>query len=340
MQRDEFSYSLPTELIAQFPSSERGASRLLCLDTAEECLADRQFAEFAELLSVDDLLVFNDTRVLPARLYGHKTTGGRVEIMVERVLDAHSFLAQMRYSKIPQPGSRIVLGEDVTLEVKDRNGDMFTLEAPGELTVLTIIEELGHVPLPPYIKRGDAIVDRERYQTVYARQPGAVAAPTAGLHFTRAMLRAITDRGIRTGFLTLHVGAGTFQPLRTRTIEEHRMHSELLYVSAELCAEVEAARKRGGRVVTVGTTAVRGLETAGRTGSVQPFAGDTDIFIYPGFDFKIVDALLTNFHLPESTLLMLVCAFAGKERVMRAYEHAIAQKYRFYSYGDAMFITS
>jgi S-adenosylmethionine:tRNA ribosyltransferase-isomerase len=309
MRKDEFSYSLPDELIAQYPSGERGADRLLCLDAAAGRVVDRQFAEF-------------------------------VEIMVERVLDEHRFMAQMRYSKTPRPGSRIVLDQDMSLEVRDRNGDMFTLEVTGGRTILSVLEELGHVPLPPYIKRDDTGVDRERYQTIYARRPGAVAAPTAGLHFTGAMLRDIADRGIRTGFLTLHVGAGTFQPVRTATIEEHRMHSELLYVSAALCAEVEAARKRGGRVIAIGTTSARGLETAGRSGGLRPYAGDTDIFIYPGFEFKIVDALLTNFHLPESTLLMLVCAFAGKDRVLRAYQHAIEQKYRFYSYGDAMFITS
>jgi len=339
MRRDEFTYVLPAELIAQFPTEVRGASRLLCLNGTDGRVADRQFSEFPELLSVDDLLVFNDTRVLPARLFGLKTTGGRVEIMVERVLDEHRLLAQMRFSKIPVPGSRIVVGHDVTLVVKDRTGDMFTLELVGEHTVMSVMEELGHVPLPSYIKRADTSADRERYQTIYARYPGAVAAPTAGLHFTEEMLHTITGRGIRTGFLTLHVGAGTFQPVRAENLMDHRMHKEHFVVSPELCAEVEAARGRGGRVIAVGTTTARGLESAGRSGVMQPCTGDTDIFIYPGFDFKIVDALLTNFHLPESTLLMLVCAFAGKERVMRAYQHAIVQQYRFYSFGDAMFVT-
>jgi len=339
MRRDEFSYALPEELIAQFPSGQRGASRLLCLNGTDGRVADRQFPEFAELLSIDDLLVFNDTRVLPARLYGHKATGGRVEIMVERILDERRLLAQLRFSKTPVTGTRIVLGQEVTLVVKERTDDMFTLELEGKRTVLSVMKELGHVPLPPYIRRGDTMADRERYQTVYARHPGAVAAPTAGLHFTEEMLHTITGRGIRTGFLTLHVGAGTFQPVRSEHIADHRMHSERLVVSPELCTEVESARKRGGRVIAVGTTAARGLETAGRSGVMLPFTGDTDIFIYPGFAFKIVDALLTNFHLPESTLLMLVCAFAGKEHVMCAYQHAVAQKYRFYSYGDAMFIT-
>ena len=339
MRRDEFSYSLPAELIAQFPSRERGAGRLLCLDVSTGKLADRRFADFVNLLSAGDLLVFNDTRVLPARLYGHKVSGGKVEIMVERILGENALLARMRFSKPPKSGSRIILGHDIELEVTGRAGEMFTLTVQGGRTVLAILEELGHVPLPPYIKRGDSDIDRERYQTVYARNPGAVAAPTAGLHFTEDMFRDIARHGVKTGYLTLHVGAGTFQPVRAVHIEDHRMHSEHLAVSPELCAQVEATRARGGRVIAVGPTSVRGLETAGRSGIMQPYAGDTAIFIYPGFEFQIIDALLTNFHLPESTLLMLVCAFAGRECVMGAYQHAIAQKYRFYSYGDAMFIT-
>ena len=339
MRTDEFTYLLPAELIAQFPSAERGGGRLLCMHGPDGRLADRRFVELPDLLSAHDLLVFNDTRVLPARLFGHKASGGKVEIMVERLLDDHRLLAQMRFSKTPKPGSRIMLGHNIILVVTGRTGDMFTLEVQGGRTVLSVLEETGHVPLPPYIQREDSAIDSERYQTVYARQPGAVAAPTAGLHFTEEMLHVITGRGIRTGFLTLHVGAGTFQPVRCAQVEDHRMHSEFLSVSQELCAQVTATKAEGGRVIAVGTTSVRGLETAGRSGTLQPYAGDTDIFIYPGFAFKIVDAVLTNFHLPVSSLLMLVCAFAGRDRIMHAYQHAIEQKYRFYSYGDAMFIT-
>ena len=340
MRTDEFKYSLPAELIAQFPPRERGAGRLLCLNGHDVDLADRKFEEFADLLSANDLLVFNDTRVLPARLFGHKASGGKVEILVERLLDDRRLLAQMCFSKTPKTGSQIILGNDVIIEVKHRAGEIFTLEVQGGRTAQSVLEELGHMPLPPYIQRVDSEIDQERYQTVYARRPGAVAAPTAGLHFSVEMLHEIKRREVSTGFLTLHVGAGTFQPVRCARVEDHSMHSEYLSVSPELCVQVQSTKLNGGRVIAVGTTSARGLETAGNSGVMLPHAGDTDIFIYPGFDFKIVDALLTNFHLPESTLLMLVCAFAGRERVMSAYCHAIEQKYRFYSYGDAMFITS
>src|SRR3972149_5251664 len=339
MRTDEFNYSLPAELIAQYPPVERGDSRLLCVHGPDGQLVDRRFEEFVDLLSANDLLVLNDTRVLPARLFGHKASGGKVEIMVERVLDDHRLLAQMRFSKTPKPGARIMVGHDITLVVAGRAGEMFTLEVEGGRTALSVLEGVGHMPLPPYIQHVDTEIDWERYQTVYARQPGAVAAPTAGLHFTEEMLHEIRRRGISTGFLTLHVGAGTFQPVRCARVEDHRMHSEYLSVSQELCTQVETAKTRGGRVIAIGTTSVRGLEAAGRSGTLQPYAGETDIFIYPGFAFKMVDAVLTNFHLPQSSLLMLVCAFAGRDCIMHAYQHAIAQKYRFYSYGDAMFIT-
>lgn len=338
MRREDFRYTLPPGLIAQHPPATRGLSRLLCLDRRNGSLTDRNFQDFPHLLHPHDLLVFNDTRVLPARLFGRKDTGGKVEILVERLVDEHRFTAQVRSSKPPRADSRIILGQGIELSVLARNGDMYTLEISGTRRVLPMLEELGHVPLPPYIQRDDTASDRERYQTVYARHPGAVAAPTAGLHFTEDLLRAISARNIRTAFLTLHVGAGTFQPLRAARLEDNRIHSERLTVSPELCAEAEAARKRGGRIIAVGTTVVRGLETAGRSGVLEPYAGETEIFIYPGFEFKIIDALLTNFHLPESTLLMLVCAFAGTDRVLRAYRHAVEHKYRFYSYGDAMFI--
>ncbi len=338
MQRDEFSYELPRELIAQHPSPHRGDDRLLCLDSQGQ-LADRQFADLPELLDEGDLLVFNDTRVIPARLYGQKATGGRGEIMVERVIDDQHVLAQLGFSKSPKPGSIIRIDEAADLEVIERNDDMYVLKLAGPGRVMDLVERCGHMPLPPYIERADATEDRERYQTIYARRPGAVAAPTAGLHFTEEILERLEAKGIRKTFVTLHVGAGTFQPVRTENIEEHRMHSEYIELDQTVCDLVKEAGQGGKRVIAVGTTAVRCLETAVQAGKLEPYSGETDIFIYPGYRFRVVDALLTNFHLPESTLLMLVCAFAGKDRVLAAYRHAIAEKYHFYSYGDAMFIT-
>lgn len=337
MQRSDFSFDLPAGLIAQTPLPERAASRLLHLDAAG-AIADRRFRDLPDLLRPGDLLVLNDTRVIPARLLGRKASGGRVEVLVERLLGAGRVLAQVRASKTPREGARLHLEGPIEAEVLGRDGEFFVLELRGDADALTLLERHGHMPLPPYIARPDGTADRERYQTVFAREPGAVAAPTAGLHFEAGLLEALAAAGVDIAYVTLHVGAGTFQPLRVERLEEHRMHAERVDVGAAACAKVAAARERGGRVVAVGTTVVRSLETAARCGPLQPFAGDTRLFITPGFGFRVVDALLTNFHLPESTLLMLVCAFGGYDAVMRAYRHAVEQRYRFFSYGDAMFV--
>lgn len=345
MKRVDFHFDLPDELIAKYPASERSGSRLLCLDGRSGELAHRQFAQLPDLLNAGDLLVFNDTRVIAARLFGRKASGGKVEVLLERIVSEHRVLAQLRASKSPKPGTQILLFEkngdtasDVTVTVVGRSDDLFELEFPGGYQILDVLDRLGHVPLPPYIDRQDDTPDLERYQTVYARQPGAVAAPTAGLHFDDALMQQLVDSGVDIGFVTLHVGAGTFQPVRVDDILDHKMHSEWLEVSAQLCEQVAQTRARGGRVIAVGTTSVRCLESACRGGDLQPYCGDTDIFIYPGYRFACVDALVTNFHLPESTLLMLVSAFAGREQVMSAYQQAIEHDYRFYSYGDAMWI--
>ncbi len=338
MRRSDFYYDLPEELVAQFPLKERSASRLLCLDGARGSINDRMFKDFPSFLNEGDLLVFNDTRVLRARLFGQKSTGGRVEVLVERVLDEHRVLAHVRASKSPQPGARLILAEHINVDVTARSGDLFELcfiDGP----VLDALEQYGHLPLPPYIKRDNDASDESRYQTVYAQKSGAVAAPTAGLHFDDKMLAILQALGIQKAFVTLHVGAGTFQPVRADNIKDHHMHSEYIEVSETVCRQVRETRERGGRIVAVGTTSVRCLESASQGGDIEPFQGDTDIFIYPGYEFKSVDALLTNFHLPESTLLMLVSAMAGYSEVMAAYQHAVAEKYRFFSYGDAMFIT-
>lgn len=337
MQRSDFSFDLPPDLIAQAPLAERAASRLLCLDRRGQ-LSDRGFRDLAGLLRAGDLLVLNDTRVIPARLFGVKDSGGRVEVLVERVLGEHRLLAQVRASKPPRAGARLHLEGAVEAVVLGREDEFFMLELTGTDTALTLLERYGHMPLPPYITRPDVAADRERYQTVFARQPGAVAAPTAGLHFDTAFLEQLGSQGIETAQVTLHVGAGTFQPLRVERLEEHVMHAERAEVSVETCERIAATKARGGRVVAVGTTVVRSLETAARSGVLQAYIGDTRLFITPGFEFHVVDALVTNFHLPESTLLMLVCAFAGYEPVMRAYRHAVTERYRFFSYGDAMFL--
>lgn len=338
MRRDEFHYELPPELIAQHPSQVRGDDRLLCLK-GDGQLEDRRFADLPGLLNAGDLLVFNDTKVIPARLFGQKPTGGQVEIMLERVLNEQRFLAQLRVSKPPKPGSRLLVNGGFDFEVIEKQEDMFVLGFEGRGSLMDLFEKYGHMPLPPYIERSDEASDRERYQTIYASRSGAVAAPTAGLHFTNELLDELKAKGVQKAFVTLHVGAGTFQPVRVEEIEDHRMHSEFIDVPTEVCEQVNETRARGKRVIAVGTTAVRCLETAGTSGKLRPYCGETDIFIYPGYRFRQVDALLTNFHLPESTLLMLVCAFAGTEPVLAAYRHAIAEKYQFYSYGDAMLLT-
>jgi S-adenosylmethionine:tRNA ribosyltransferase-isomerase len=339
MHVSDFSFDLPKPLIAQTPAAQRSASRLLCLDGVSGVYEDKLFKALPELLNSGDLLVFNDTRVIPARLFGTKSTGGRVEVLVERVLDDHRVLAHVRASKSPKSGSTLVLEEEVHMEVIGRHQDLFELQSHDEGCVLDILERYGRIPLPPYIERDAEALDSERYQTVYASKAGAVAAPTAGLHFDQDMLDLLSSKGIEFAYVTLHVGAGTFQPVRVEDITTHTMHSEYIDVSNEVCDQVKATKQRGKRVIAVGTTSVRCLETASQNGEIHPYQGETDIFIYPGYRFRTVDALLTNFHLPESTLLMLVCAFAGYDNVMAAYQHAVEEKYRFFSYGDAMFLT-
>ena len=338
MRRASFHYELPPELIATHPPARRGDSRLLVLDG--DRVAHRRFRDLLDWLRPGDLLVFNDTRVIPARLRGHKDSGGRIEVLIERLLaDPGCALAQVRASKAPRAGSIVRFAEDISATVIEREGDFYQLRFHGSAAVADVLERIGEVPLPPYIERAAETLDAERYQTVYARQPGAVAAPTAGLHFDQGMLDALGERGVATGFVTLHVGSGTFRPVRAEDIREHRMHAERLRVDEPLCAKVEATRAAGGRVVAVGTTAVRSLETAAaETGQVRPFAGESALFIHPGYRFRVVDALITNFHLPESTLLMLVCAFAGHAATLAAYREAVAERYRFFSYGDAMLV--
>jgi S-adenosylmethionine:tRNA ribosyltransferase-isomerase len=337
MLRSDFHYELPPELIAQAPLPERRASRLLVLDGATGAVHDRLFAELPQLLRAGDLLVFNDTRVLPARVLGRKPTGGRVELLLERLLGPRSALVHLQASHKPSPGSYVELPGGARARVGARRAELTEIELDRDF--VAFLEAHGRTPLPPYIARTADAADRERYQTVFARAPGAVAAPTAGLHFDSDMLDALGARGIDRTFLTLHVGAGTFAPVRTERVEDHELHAEWLEVGAETCAAVERCRARGGRVVAVGTTSVRALETAARGGKMTPVSGDSRLYIYPGFTFRVVDAMVTNFHLPESSLLMLVCAFAGREQTLAAYRHAVAQRYRFFSYGDAMLVT-
>ncbi|MFD2191040.1 tRNA preQ1(34) S-adenosylmethionine ribosyltransferase-isomerase QueA [Pistricoccus aurantiacus] len=339
MQRADFHYDLPEELIARYPSERRSDCRLLCVAGESGTLSHRHFTDLLELLEPDDLLVFNDTRVIPARLYGVKASGGRVEMLLERPLDARRGLAHLRASKSPKPGTELIFEGDIRAVVEGRRDALFELHFLGDTPLIELLERHGHMPLPPYITREDELSDRERYQTVYARQDGAVAAPTAGLHFDESMLTALEEKGVESAFVTLHVGAGTFQPVRAEDIRDHRMHSEWIDVSETVCHQVRTAKARGRRVIAVGTTSVRCLETASAEGEIAPYQGDTDIFIYPGYEWRCVDALITNFHLPESTLLMLVASFSGFETVMRAYQEAVAQRYAFFSYGDAMFLT-
>jgi S-adenosylmethionine:tRNA ribosyltransferase-isomerase len=336
MRRADFHYDLPEELIAQVPLPGRSSSRLLACDGASGELRDLSFLDLPGLLAPGDLLVFNDTRVLPARVRGRKPSGGAVEILLERVLAPRRILAQARSSKGFRPGTTVDLPGGERATCVGRAGDLYEFEFGGE--AVPFFEAQGEMPLPPYIARPAGAQDRERYQTVFAREPGAVAAPTAGLHFDETMLRALEARGIRSARLTLHVGAGTFQPVRVDDVREHRMHPERVRVEEAVVEAIRAARSRGSRVVAVGTTVVRSLEAAASGGRLAPFAGDTDIFILPGFRFRVVDAMVTNFHLPESTLLMLVSAFVGRERALTAYRHAVEGRYRFFSYGDAMFL--
>ncbi|MFW5450825.1 MAG: tRNA preQ1(34) S-adenosylmethionine ribosyltransferase-isomerase QueA [Methylophagaceae bacterium] len=339
MQLTDFQFDLPSELIAQFPAADRSASRLLSLEGSSGVLNDGQFTDLPALLRPDDLLVFNNTKVIPARLLGQKDSGGKVEVLVERVLDEHRVLAHIRSSKSPKVGRYLLLEDIIDVEVLGRQDTLFELKFHADTTAIQSLERFGRLPLPPYIEREVEQDDLDRYQTVYAQHIGAVAAPTAGLHFDQPMLDRIECLGIETAQVTLHVGAGTFQPVRVDDIKMHKMHSERLEVSETVCQQVKATQQRGGRVIAVGTTSVRALESASQTGKVEPFEGETDIFIYPGYQFRSVDAMITNFHLSESTLLMLVSAFAGKNNMLAAYQHAIEQKYRFFSYGDAMFLT-
>jgi S-adenosylmethionine:tRNA ribosyltransferase-isomerase len=338
VKRSDFHFDLPPDLIAQAPVAERSASRLLCMDRKTGRMQERVFRELAGLLNRGDLLVFNNTEVIPARLFGKKASGGQVEILVERLLGEHDCLAQVRASKSPHAGSTLILEDGSELQVLGRKDGFFRLRSVGD-DLMDLLQSLGHMPLPPYITREDTDRDRRRYQTVFAEKPGAVAAPTAGLHFDKPLLGQLKDKGIQSATVTLHVGAGTFQPVRVDNIEDHHMHAEWLNVSQSACDAIAAAKARGGRVVAVGTTAVRSLETAAQSGQLRPFRGDSRIFIYPPYQFRVVDSLITNFHLPESTLLMLVSAFAGRDQILAAYQHAVEQRYRFFSYGDAMLLT-
>ncbi|WP_305814233.1 tRNA preQ1(34) S-adenosylmethionine ribosyltransferase-isomerase QueA [Photobacterium leiognathi] len=346
MQVSDFDFELPDELIARYPQPERTASRLLQMTGNTGELAHKCFKNVLDLVQPGDLLVFNNTRVIPARMFGHKASGGKIEVLVERMLDDKSILAHVRASKPPKPGNELLLGEngEFSAEMVARHDALFEIRFNSDKTVLEILDIVGHMPLPPYIDRPDEDADKERYQTVYNAKPGAVAAPTAGLHFDDKLMVDLKAKGVNFAFVTLHVGAGTFQPVRVDDINDHHMHSEYVEVPEEVVAAVNETRANGGRVIAVGTTSVRSLESAAQDAlkkgtEFKPFFGDTDIFIFPGYQFQLVDVLITNFHLPESTLIMLVSAFAGYENTMNAYHEAVANKYRFFSYGDSMFIT-
>ncbi len=339
MKRSEFHFDLPDELIARYPLADREASRLLRLAGQGGAVSHHGFRELPDLLEPGDLLVFNDTRVIPARVYGQKASGGKVELLVERVLDSHRALVHLKVSRTPGAGGEITLDGGYRVVVDEHTPEGLFRIRFLDSDVMSVLEAVGHMPLPPYIDRPDERTDEERYQTVFGEKPGAVAAPTAGLHFTDAIMDELAARGIERTFVTLHVGAGTFQPVRSEDIREHHMHQEWLSVDQQAVEAVRRTRQRGGRVVAVGTTAVRALESASTGGALEPFAGETRIFIYPGYRFRSVDAMVTNFHLPESTLIMLVSAFAGREHVLAAYQAAIDARYRFFSYGDAMFLT-
>ena len=335
MRKSDFIYQLPDELIARYPLKNRTDSRLLVVE--DDAIEDRAFTDVISLINKGDLLVFNNTRVIPARMFGHKATGGKLEVLLERVIDDSTALAHIRCSKSPKAGSKIILNEGYECLVEGRDGDLFKLTFADSIT--EVIGKIGHMPLPPYINREDEYLDVERYQTVFSKELGAVAAPTAGLHFDEAILAKIAEKGVDFGYVTLHVGSGTFQPVREENLDDHIMHKEWLTVDQAVVDKIKATKQAGGRVIAVGTTAMRSLESAARTGELKPFVGDTDLFITPGYNFNVVDAMVTNFHLPESTLLMLVSAFSGFNRMKRAYKHAIEKKYRFFSYGDAMFLT-
>ncbi len=339
MRKSDFDYYLPEHLIAQKPLAERIASRMLSMNKHSGAIKDLYFIDLIDLMNKDDLLVLNDTKVIPARLYGNKQTGGKVEILIERILDEHHALAHIRSSKSPKPDSVIKLDNGFSCRVTGRENDLFCLDVSDDNTVLDLLDQIGHIPLPPYITRADDKDDLTRYQTVFAKQQGAVAAPTAGLHFDQNTINQLEAKGVNKAFVTLHVGSGTFRPVKVENLSEHVMHKEYFSVEQTTVDAVQQTKENGGRIIAVGTTAVRALESASCSGQLTAGFGDTDLFITPGYKFKSVDAMLTNFHLPESTLLMLISAFAGYEHVMNAYQHAIKQQYRFFSYGDAMFLS-
>ena len=337
MLTKDFSYNLPEDLIAQNPADERGASRMLVLEKGYG-ISDTLFQKLPEYLQSGDLIVLNDTSVIPARLFLEKESGGKVELMLERIIDKQELIVQLRANKTLKSGMNLILNDKKIFSIKKKIEDMFLLNYFGEDEIIDLFNKFGHIPLPPYIKRIDNSIDKNRYQTIFSNKPGAVAAPTAGLHFTKEMLDKLSESGIQNVKLTLHVGAGTFQPVRENYVYDHKMHSEYMSIDEDVIKKIIETKNHGGRILAVGTTVVRSLESAVNNGVLTAFKGETNIFIYPGYKFNIVDMLLTNFHLPESTLLMLVCAFAGKENVMEAYHHAISKKYKFYSYGDAMLL--
>jgi S-adenosylmethionine:tRNA ribosyltransferase-isomerase len=340
MQLADFDYHLPEELIAQKPLAQRRASRLLRVAPCLGDIINGQFTDITTFLNPGDLLVFNDTRVVPARLFGQKQSGGKIEVLVERILDDQTLLAHIRASKSPKPGAVLLLENHISCVMTERKGALFKLTQDSDKSWLTLLNQYGHMPLPPYIERADDDQDIERYQTVYAQNPGAVAAPTAGLHFDQALITELENKGVETAHITLHVGAGTFQPVKVENIDEHVMHTEWVEVSQQVCDAISRAHMNGNKVVAVGTTVVRSLEAVASSGTAKAFKGDVSIFITPGFKFNAVDAMITNFHLPKSTLLMLVSAFAGTELIQRAYQKAVKERYRFFSYGDAMLIES
>lgn len=338
MRTTEFDFYLPSELIAQFPTKERSASRLLRLNGNNGLISNEQFIDICQFIDAGDLMIFNNTKVIKARLTGQKQSGGAIEALIERIIDEHHVLAHVRASRSPKPGSRLIFANAFEAEVEAREDDLFLLRIDSTKPILELLDECGTLPLPPYITHAADEFDDERYQTVFAKDPGAVAAPTAGLHFDDSVINKLKAKGVKIAYVTLHVGAGTFQPVRVDNINEHKMHSEIYSVPTETLALIEATQFSGKKVTAIGTTALRALESAARSGKLLAGNGETDIFITPGYKFKVVDRLLTNFHLPKSTLLMLVSAFAGLENIKKAYQHAIDQKYRFFSYGDAMLI--
>lgn len=346
MQVADFHFDLPEKLIAKSPKEDRSSSQLMVLNGNSGAIEHRIFDQVIDLIDAGDLVIFNNTRVIPARLFGQKQSGGKVEILVERLVDEHTVLAHVRANKSPKVGNILILEGEIEAEMLSRQDDLFELKFLNDETVLSALERKGHMPLPPYIDRPDTEADKERYQTVYNEKPGAVAAPTAGLHFTDELLNALKEKGVNTEFVTLHVGAGTFQSIRVDDVQEHKMHSEYAEIPEHVVDVIQKTKAAGKRVIAVGTTSVRSIESAawksemasGEFDQLKPFTGETDIFIYPGFEFKVVDCMITNFHLPESTLIMLVSAFSGQAHILAAYNEAIEKEYRFFSYGDAMFL--